>query len=69
MQEAKKALMEEEISPGLPLEEEKPKFIIEEKVAPKPKRKMSFESKVSSIGEDEDEELEIPAFIRRKMKK
>lgn len=69
LQEAKKTLMEEEISPTLPLEEERRKFIIEEKVAPKPKRKMQFESKVSSIGEDEDEELEIPAFIRRKMKK
>lgn len=51
-------------------EEEKPKFIIEEKVSPKPKRKVEFESKVSSIGEGEDDdELEIPAFIRRKMKK
>ncbi len=52
-------------------EEEKPKFIVEEKVSPKPKRQISFESKVSSIGEDEDDddELEIPAFIRRKMKK
>jgi cell division protein FtsZ len=50
-------------------DEEKPKFIIEEKMAPKPKRQISFESKTSSIGEEEDEELEIPAFIRRKMKK
>ena len=50
-------------------DEEKPKFIIEEKLAPKPKRQINFESKTSSIGEEEDEELEIPAFIRRKMKK
>jgi cell division protein FtsZ len=50
-------------------DEEKPKFIIEEKMAPKPKRQISFESKTSTIGEEEDEELEIPAFIRRKMKK
>jgi cell division protein FtsZ len=50
-------------------DEEKPKFIIEEKMAPKPKRQINFESKTSSIGEEEDEELEIPAFIRRKMKK
>jgi len=50
-------------------DEEKPKFIIEEKVASKPKRQINFESKTSSIGEEEDEELEIPAFIRRKMKK
>lgn len=50
-------------------DEEKPKFIIEEKMAPKPKRQINFESKTSTIGEEEDEELEIPAFIRRKMKK
>ena len=50
-------------------DEEKPKFIIEEKMAPKPKRQINFESKTSAIGEEEDEELEIPAFIRRKMKK
>ncbi|MDI6777705.1 MAG: cell division protein FtsZ [Patescibacteria group bacterium] len=49
--------------------DEKPKFIIEEKVSPKPKRQINFESKVSTISEDEDDELEIPAFIRRKMKK
>lgn len=49
--------------------EEKPKFIIEEKVPAKSQRQISFESKVSSIGEDEDDELDIPAFIRRKMKK
>lgn len=51
------------------IEDEKPKFIIEEKVAPKPKRQINFESKTSAISEDEDDELEIPAFIRRKMKK
>ncbi len=76
-QEAKKSLFDEEESlpPRMtqeavaPKKEEKPKFIIEEKVSPKPKRGISFESKVSSIGEDEDDELEIPAFIRRKMKK
>jgi cell division protein FtsZ len=49
--------------------EEKSKFIIEEKIISKPKRQINFESKTSSIGEEEDEELEIPAFIRRKMKK
>jgi cell division protein FtsZ len=76
-QEAKKNLFDEDEnkfsatpSPaGSPKIEEKPKFIIEEKVVPKPKRNISFESKVSSVGEDEDDELEIPAFIRRKMKK
>jgi cell division protein FtsZ len=70
--EAAKSIIEEAPATlaGVPASvEEKPKFIIEEKVSPKPKRQISFESKVSSIGEDEDEELEIPAFIRRKMKK
>jgi cell division protein FtsZ len=70
--EAAKSIIEEVPATlaGVPASvEEKPKFIIEEKVSPKPKRQISFESKVSSIGEDEDEELEIPAFIRRKMKK
>ena len=69
LQEPKKTSMEEEVLSDFGVGEEKSKFIIEEKVAPKPKRKIQFESKVSSIGEDEDEELEIPAFIRRKMKK
>lgn len=68
-QETKKTTLEEEPLSDFGIGEEKSKFIIEEKIAPKPKRKISFESKVSSIGEDEDEELEIPAFIRRKMKK
>ncbi len=69
--EISKSITEESASLGslMAETEEKPKFIIEEKVAPKPKRQVSFESKVSSIGEDEDDELEIPAFIRRKMKK
>jgi len=70
-----KSLFEDELKESLSekgtlsIGEEKPKFIIEEKVAPKPKRSVEFESKVSSISEDEDDELEIPAFIRRKMKK
>jgi cell division protein FtsZ len=70
-QEAKKMLMEEEPSMGTisTFKEEKPKFIVEEPISPKPKRQINFESKVSAIGEDEDDELEIPAFIRRKMKK
>ena len=67
-QETKKTTPEEPLA-DFGIREEKPKFIIEEKVAPKPKRKIQFESKVSSVGEDEDDELEIPAFIRRKMKK
>ena len=69
--ETKPAIEEPMISSSSPSfsDEEKPKFIIEEKMAPKPKRQINFESKTSSIGEEEDEELEIPAFIRRKMKK
>lgn len=67
--EAKTSFEEPLVSPSAPSMEEKPKFIIEEKVAAKPKRQINFESKTSAIGEDEDEELEIPAFIRRKMKK
>lgn len=60
----------EEPAPFVPtLTEEKPKFIVEEKISSKPKRQINFESKTSSIDEEEDEELEIPAFIRRKMKK
>lgn len=58
----------EPLAPLPSMADEKPKFIIEEKVAPKPKRQINFESKTSAIGEEEDDELEIPAFIRRKMK-
>jgi len=43
-----------------------PKMIIEEKVAPKPQRVFSQNDKTLN---DEDDELEIPAFIRRKMGK
>jgi cell division protein FtsZ len=78
-QEAKKSLFDEEDDSSLSSKksqdnlvskpEAKPTFIVEEKVPAKPKRQINFESKVSSIGEDEDDELEIPAFIRRKMKK
>lgn len=71
--DAAKSVIEEAPAPPINLLseiDEKPKFIIEEKVSPKPKRQINFESKVSSISEeDEDDELEIPAFIRRKMKK
>lgn len=44
-----------------------PKMIIEEKIPPKPQRNAAF-GKKEKIDEDEDE-LEIPAFIRRKMGK
>jgi len=66
--ETKNISEESSISP-MSFAEEKTKFIIEEKVPAKPKRQVNFESKTSSVDEDEDEELEIPAFIRRKMKK
>lgn len=65
-----KSILEEPITAATPtLADERPKFIIEEKVSSKPKRQINFESKTSAIGEEDDEELEIPAFIRRKMKK
>lgn len=65
-----KSTLEDSMTAAAPLmADEKPKFIIEEKVSSKPKRQINFESKTSSIGEEEEEELEIPAFIRRKMKK
>jgi len=44
------------------------KMIIEEKIPPKPKREFFQNQKDKSL-EDEDDELEIPAFIRRKMGK
>jgi len=64
-----KSLLEEAVKSTPSLSEDKPKFIIEEKVSARPKRQISFESTTSTIGEEEDDELEIPAFIRRKMKK
>lgn len=65
-----KRILEDSMATAAPLmADEKPKFIIEEKVSSKPKRQINFESKTSAIDEEEDEELEIPAFIRRKMKK
>jgi len=68
--EQKSSTIEDSLIMSTPsMTEEKPKFIIEEKVSSKPKRQINFESKTSSVGEEEDEELEIPAFIRRKMKK
>ncbi len=43
-------------------------MIIEEKVPPKPMRTNSF-GKIEKIDEDDDDDLEIPTFIRRKMGK
>jgi len=57
---------------GRTFQPDKSKLIIEEKISPKPKRKIDFESTISSISgeaKEEDDELEIPAFIRRKLKK
>jgi cell division protein FtsZ len=64
-----KSVREEPVASSSPMMEEKSKFIIEEKISSKPKRQIDFESKTTSIVEEEDEELEIPAFIRRKMNK
>lgn len=44
------------------------KMIIEEKVQPKPVRP-TFSATEKSLDDDDDDELEIPAFIRRKMGK
>jgi cell division protein FtsZ len=44
------------------------KMIIEEKVPPKPKRNF-LQNKKDGSEDEEDDELEIPAFIRRKMGK
>jgi len=46
----------------------KSKMIIEEKIPPKAQRSLSQNQKNKEL-EDDDDELEIPAFIRRKMGK
>jgi len=43
-------------------------MIIEEKIKPKTTRS-AFSATEKSLDEDNDDELEIPAFIRRKMGK
>ncbi len=49
---------------------EEPRMIIEEKVPPKIQRTSAFIQKDKELSdEDDDDELEIPAFIRRKMGK
>jgi cell division protein FtsZ len=49
---------------------EEPRMIIEEKVPPKIQRTTAFMQKDKALtDEDDDDELEIPAFIRRKMGK
>jgi cell division protein FtsZ len=49
---------------------EEPRMIIEEKVPPKIQRSTAFMQKDKVLtDEDDDDELEIPAFIRRKMGK
>lgn len=60
---------EEDMKITFPVKTE-PKMIIEEKVPPKPQRQMTFSpnNKEKDLS-DEDDELEIPAFIRRKMGK
>jgi len=45
-----------------------PKMIIEEKIPPKP-AKISIAPKEKDLSDEDDDELEIPAFIRRKMGK
>lgn len=58
---------EEEMKTTFPVKTE-PRMIIEEKVPPKKNIRVSFPSKEKELTDDDDE-LEIPAFIRRKMGK
>lgn len=46
-----------------------PKMIIEEKVLPKTQRNIRISGSMPDLGDEDDDELEIPAFIRRKMGK
>jgi cell division protein FtsZ len=48
---------------------EEPRMIIEEKVPPKIQRTSAFMQKDKELSDEDDDELEIPAFIRRKMGK
>jgi cell division protein FtsZ len=48
---------------------DEPRMIIEEKVPPKIQRPSTFIQKEKTLVDDGDDELEIPAFIRRKMGK
>lgn len=59
---------EEEMKVTFPMKTES-KMIIEEKVPPKPQRQLTFNPNKEKELPDEDDELEIPAFIRRKMGK
>jgi cell division protein FtsZ len=61
--------LEEELGNTFSVRDE-PKMIIEEKVPPKIQRTSAFMQKDKELNdEDDDDELEIPAFIRRKMGK
>jgi hypothetical protein len=62
--------LEEDLSNTFAVREE-PKMIIEEKVPPKIQRTTSSFMQKDKVltDEDDDDELEIPAFIRRKMGK
>lgn len=67
-EEAKKKDEEEKPSKITFPSKSEPRMIIEEKVPPKISRNLSF-GQNNKVLEDEDDELEIPAFIRRKMGK
>jgi cell division protein FtsZ len=62
----KKEKKEEEMAVTFPIKSES-KMIIEEKVPPKPQRNITFGNNNKDL--PDDDELEIPAFIRRKMGK
>jgi cell division protein FtsZ len=66
--ESKKKESELEMKITYP-EKFEPKMIIDEKVPPKPKNNINTASKENDNLDDNDDELEIPAFIRRKMGK
>jgi len=60
--------LDEELKDTFSVREE-PKMIIEEKVPPKIQRNSAFMQKDKELSDEDDDELEIPAFIRRKMGK
>jgi cell division protein FtsZ len=69
IEESRKKEMKMENEPRMTYPESfESKMIIDEKVSPKPKRNFSKSQKEKDL-EDEDDELDIPAFIRRKMGK
>ena len=65
IEESRKKEREEERKPKITFPSQPPRMIVEEKVQSKPQRNVFTRTTI----EEEDDELEIPAFIRRKMGK